>query len=63
MGVEGLSQLLLGDRLSEYRPHACNESNICIVPDPGEGVCVDPVNRGAILEGDGQGPPSGEKER
>ncbi len=33
------------------------------VPDPGKGVCVDPVNRGAILEGEGLGPPSGDKER
>jgi hypothetical protein len=34
-----------------------------IVPDPGKGVCVDPVNRGAILEGEGPGPPSGDKGR
>jgi hypothetical protein len=33
------------------------------VPDPGKGVCADPVNRGAILEGEGPGPPSGDKER
>ncbi len=32
------------------------------VPDPGKGVCTDPVNRGAILEGEGPGPPSGDKE-
>jgi hypothetical protein len=32
------------------------------VPDPGKGVCADPVNRGAILEGGGPGPPSGDKE-
>ncbi len=32
------------------------------VPDPGKGVCADPVNGGAILEGAGQGPPSGDKE-
>jgi hypothetical protein len=32
------------------------------VPDPGKGVCADPVNRGAILEGEGLGPPSGDKE-
>ncbi len=36
---------------------------VLTVPDPGEGVCVDPVNRGAILEGEGPGPPSGDKER
>jgi hypothetical protein len=33
------------------------------VPDPGKGVCTDPLNRGAILEGEGPGPPSGDKER
>ncbi len=32
------------------------------VPDPGKGVCADPVNRGAILEGGGPGPPGGNKE-
>jgi hypothetical protein len=34
-----------------------------VVPDPGKGVCTDPVNRCAILEGEGLGPPSGDKER
>jgi hypothetical protein len=34
-----------------------------IVPDPGKGVCTDPVNRDAILEGGGPGPPDGNKER
>ncbi len=33
------------------------------VPDPGKGVCADPVNRGAILEGGRPGPPGGNKER
>ncbi len=33
------------------------------VPDPGKGGWADPVNRGAILEGEGLGPPSGDKER
>jgi hypothetical protein len=33
------------------------------VPDPGKGVCAYPVNRDAILEGGGPGPPSGNKER
>ncbi len=33
------------------------------VLDPGEGVCVDPVNRDAILEGGGPGPQGGNKER
>jgi hypothetical protein len=33
------------------------------VPDPGKGVCADPVNRSAILEGGGPGPPGGNKER
>jgi hypothetical protein len=36
--------------------------DVC-VPDPGKGVCADPVNRGAILEGEGPGPPSRDKER
>jgi hypothetical protein len=36
---------------------------IMSVPDPGKGVCADPVKRGAILEGEGPGPPSGDKER
>jgi hypothetical protein len=34
-----------------------------VVLDPGEGVCADPVNRDAILEGGGPGPPGGNKER
>jgi hypothetical protein len=34
-----------------------------LVPDPSKGVCADPVNRGAILEGGGLDPPSGNKER
>jgi hypothetical protein len=38
-------------------------SSIRIVPDPSKGVCADPVNRGTILEGEGPGPPSGDKER
>ncbi len=33
------------------------------VPDPGKGVCADPVNRGAILKRGGLGPPGGNKER
>jgi hypothetical protein len=33
------------------------------VPDPGKGVCADPVSRGAILVGGGPGPPGGNKER
>jgi hypothetical protein len=33
------------------------------VLDPGKGVCADPVKRGAILEGEGPGPPSGDNER
>jgi hypothetical protein len=32
------------------------------VPDPGKGVCADPVNGGAILEGRGPGPPGRNKE-
>ncbi len=34
-----------------------------IDPDPGKGVCADPVNKSAIFEGEGPGPPSGDKER
>ncbi len=33
------------------------------VLNPGKGVCVDPVQRGAILEVKGPGPPSGDSER
>jgi hypothetical protein len=33
------------------------------VLNPGKGVCADPVERGAILEGVGPGPPSGDSER
>ncbi len=33
------------------------------VPDPGKGVCADPVNKDAILEGGGPGPLGGNKER
>ncbi len=32
--------------------------NAAIVPDPGKGVCVDPVNGGAIL-GKGESDPQG----
>ncbi len=39
--------------------HVC----VCTVPDPGKGVCADPVKRGATLEGEGPGPPSGDNER
>ncbi len=46
---------------------SCTFLNQCvlnnIVPDPSKGVCTDPVNRGVILEGEGPGPPSGDKER
>ncbi len=34
-----------------------------IVPDPGKGVCVDPVNEGAILGKGGPDPRGGNKER
>jgi hypothetical protein len=33
------------------------------VPDPGKGVCADPVNGGAILGKGGQDPQGGNKER
>ncbi len=32
------------------------------VLNPGKGVCSDPVERGAILEVEGPGPPSGDSE-
>ncbi len=35
----------------------------CIVPDPGKGVCADPVNGGAILGKGGPDPRGGNKER
>jgi hypothetical protein len=35
----------------------------CTVLNPGKGVCTDPVERGAILEVEGPGPPSGDSER
>jgi hypothetical protein len=35
----------------------------CIVPDPGKGVCADPVNGGAILGKGGPDPQGGNKER
>ncbi len=41
------------------------KNNTCIgnVLNPGKGVCADPVERGAILEVKGLGPPSGDSER
>ncbi len=36
-------------------------SNTIIVTDSGEGVCVDPGEKGAILEPGGPGPPGGGK--
>jgi hypothetical protein len=33
------------------------------VLNPGKGVCADPVERGAILEVKGPGPPSGDSDR
>ncbi len=37
--------------------------NILSVPDPGKGVCADPVNGGAILGKGGPDPQGGNKER
>jgi hypothetical protein len=37
--------------------------NIITVLDPGRGVCADPVERVAILEVKGPGPPGGVSER
>jgi hypothetical protein len=54
-----------GQYLENYnfvRPYLCISSTL-LVPDPGKGVCADPVNRGAILEGRGLGPQGGNKER
>ncbi len=39
------------------------DCGLLLVPDPSKGVCADPVNRDAILEGGGPGPPGGNKER
>jgi hypothetical protein len=36
--------------------------NMVSVLNPGKGVCADPVERGAILEVEGPGPPSGDSE-
>jgi hypothetical protein len=43
----------------------CEErySNKVCVPDPGKGVCADPVNGGAILGKGGPDPQGGNKER
>ncbi len=40
-----------------------DDCNIVIVLDPGKGVCADPVERVAILEVKGPGPPGGVSER
>ncbi len=37
--------------------------SIVVVPDPGKGVCGDPVNGVTILEGGGPDPQGGVKER
>jgi hypothetical protein len=44
-------------------PGSFHVGGVETVPDPGKGVCADPVNGGAILEGGGPGPPGGNKER
>jgi hypothetical protein len=44
-----------------YRSH--DWARIVIVPDPGKGVCADPVNGGAILGKGGPDPRGGNKER
>ncbi len=56
---------------NKYSLMCTSVSSLCLnfakvvltVPDPVKGVCADPVNRGAILEVEGPGPPSGDKER
>jgi hypothetical protein len=64
-----LARLYFWQDMFQAHPVGC-ELVLCVleplvlpVPDPGKGVCADPVNRGAILEGEGPGPPSGDKER
>ncbi len=44
-----------------YQTHSILD--IRSVVDPGKGVCVDPVNRDAILGKGGTGPKGGNKER
>jgi hypothetical protein len=40
-----------------------NFAKLLIVPDPGEGVCADPVNGGAILGKGEPDPQGGDRER
>ncbi len=50
------------NRLFFLRNCTILKHNIC-VPDPGKGVCADPVNGGAILGKGGPDPQGGNKER
>ncbi len=43
--------------------HSSEGALFILVLNPGKGVCADPVERGAILEIEGPGPPSGDSER
>ncbi len=43
--------------------HPSVEHLFSLVPDPGKGVCADPVNAGAILGKGGPDPRGGNKER
>jgi hypothetical protein len=49
--------------VSNYCCKCEDKIQIVIVPDPGKGVCADPVNGGAILGKGGPDPRGGNKER
>jgi hypothetical protein len=55
-------ELLLVDLTALSGPLSCVMYSLS-VPDPGKGVCGDPVGRVAILEVEGPGPPVGVSER
>jgi hypothetical protein len=48
---------------SEENVSVITQDTVVHVPDPGEGVCSDPVNGGAILGKGGPDPQGGNKER
>ena len=50
-------------RKNDFRTQLSTRTQKLIVPDPGKGVCADPVERVAILEVKGPGPPGGVSER
>ncbi len=51
-----------GTVVNTYVYVLCWLSWILCVLNPGKGVCADPVEKGAILEVKGPGPPSGDSE-